>query len=291
MNNIESVFEKNKPNISKSSIKTYTSIIRSVCKKTGLNVDELSANVEKIVDTYKDLKQSSRKTIYATLYVFTENKKFQTLMVDDSNASSITASKHEKTEAQEASWINKEQIEKIYNEHKQQANVCYKKGTLSMADLQTIQQYIIICLLGGIFIAPRRLLDYTEFKIKNIDKSTDNYLDKSNLIFNAYKTKKYYNQQSVDCPKELKSILNKWIKNNPNDYLLFDANGNKLTSVKLNQRLVKVFGNKTSVNIMRHVYLTDKFSDEIERQKKMDKVASDMGTSSSQVVGTYIKKE
>jgi hypothetical protein len=291
MNNIESIFEKNKPNISKSSIKTYTSIIRSVCKKTGLNVDELSSNVDKIVDTYKDLKQSSRKTIYATLYVYTENKKFQTLMVDDSNASSITASKHEKTEAQEASWINKEQIETIYNEHKQQANLCYKKGTLTMADLQTIQQYIIICLLGGIFIAPRRLLDYTEFKIKNIDKSADNYLDKSNLIFNAYKTKKYYNQQSVECPKELKTILTKWIKNNPNDYLLFDANGNKLTSVKLNQRLVKVFGNKTSVNIMRHVYLTDKFGDEIERQKKMDKVASDMGTSSSQVVGTYIKKE
>ena len=290
MNSIESVFEKNKPNISKSSIKTYCSIIRSVCKKTDLDVKDLNTNVEKIVNTYKELKPSSRKTIYATLYVYTGNKEYQKQMVDDSNASSITASKHEKTEAQESSWISKEQIEKIYNDHKQQANICYKKGTLTMADLQTIQQYIIICLLGGIFIAPRRLLDYTEFKIKNIDKSTDNYFDKSNLIFNNYKTKKYYNQQTVEINKELKSILTKWIKSNPTDYLLFDANGNKLTSVKLNQRLVKAFGNKTSVNIMRHVFLTDKFGDEIERQKKMDQVAEQMGTSASQVVNTYIKK-
>ena len=287
--NIQETFKKNRPNLSDSSIKTYCSIIRSVCKKTDLDAKDLNTNAEKIIASYKELKPSSRKTILSALFVLTGNKDFQKSMVDDSTASSVTASKHEKTDSQEASWINKEQIEKIYNEYKQQANVCYKKGTLSMADLQTIQQYIIICLLSGIFIAPRRLLDYTEFKIKNIDKSTDNYLDKSNLIFNAYKTKKYYNQQSVECPKELKSILTKWIKNNPTDYLLFDANGNKLTSVKLNQRMAEIFGNKTSVNIMRHVFLTDKFGDEIERQKKMDKVATDMGTSSSQVVGTYIK--
>ena len=31
--------------------------------------------------------------------------------------------------------------------------------------------------------------------------------------------------------------LKKWIKNNTNEYLLFDSNGGKLTRVKLNQRL------------------------------------------------------
>ena len=61
-----------------------------------------------------------------------------------------------------------------------------KKSKLNMTDLQTIQQYIILCLLSGIFIAPRRSLDYTEFKISNIDKDTDNYLDKNELVFNKY---------------------------------------------------------------------------------------------------------
>ncbi len=75
------------------------------------------------------------------------------------------------------------------------------------------------------------------------------------------------------------------------EYLLFDSNFEKLTSVKLNQRFEKIFGKKTSVNILRHVYLTSKFGDEIERSKKMSDIAQDMGTSSAQVIGTYIKKE
>jgi len=160
-----------------------------------------------------------------------------------------------------------------------------------MTDLQTIQQYIILCLLSGIFIAPRRSLDYTEFKISNIDKDADNYLDKNELVFNKYKTAKFYNEQRVSCPKELLSILKKWIKTNNNDYLLFDSNGEKLTSVKLNQRLEKIFGKKVAVNLLRHSFLTDRFKDEIERKSAMDKVAQNMGTSSAQVIGTYIKNE
>ena len=35
--------------------------------------------------------------------------------------------------------------------------------------------------MSGIYIPPRRSLDWTEFKIKNIDKAEDNYLDKINL--------------------------------------------------------------------------------------------------------------
>jgi len=160
-----------------------------------------------------------------------------------------------------------------------------------MNDLQTIQNYIILCLLGGIFIAPRRSLDYTEFVTKNIDKKLDNYLDKNELVFNKYKTAKFYDEQRVECPKELLTILKKWIKNHDNEYLLFDSNGSKLTSVKLNQRLNKIFSKNCSVNILRHVYLTDIFKDEIERKSTMDKVAQNMGTSSSQVIGTYIKNE
>ena len=151
--------------------------------------------------------------------------------------------------------------------------------------------YIILCLLGGIFIAPRRSLDYTEFKIKSINKDDDNYLDKNELVFNKYKTAKFYAEQRVNCPKELKSILTKWIKINDSNYLLYDSNGGKLTSVKLNQRLNKIFGKKASVNLLRHSYLTDKFGDEIERKSTMANVAEDMGTSSAQVIGTYIKKD
>jgi len=160
-----------------------------------------------------------------------------------------------------------------------------------MSDLQDIQNYIILCLTSGIYIPPRRSLDWTEFKIKNINKSEDNYLDKNEFVFNRYKTARFYNEQRVTCPKPLLSILKKWIKTSNNDYLLFDSNGGKLTSVKLNQRLNRIFGKACSVNILRHVYLTDKFGDEIERGRVMSNTAEAMGTSSQQVIGTYIKKD
>ena len=37
--------------------------------------------------------------------------------------------------------------------------------------------------MSGFYIPPRRNLDYTEFKIKNIDKEQDNFINKNELIF------------------------------------------------------------------------------------------------------------
>jgi hypothetical protein len=82
----------------------------------------------------------------------------------------------------------------------------------------------------------------------------------------------------------------KWIKTSPNDYLLFDNNGNKLNSVKLNQRLNKIFNGKISTNALRHSYLTDKFGDTIEKNKQIANTMEQMGSSSSQLE-VYVKKD
>ena len=44
-----------------------------------------------------------------------------------------------------------------------------------------------------------------------------------------------------------------------NEYLFIDNNCNKLTPVKINQRLNKIFGRKASVNILRHSLITEKY--------------------------------
>jgi integrase len=282
---------KLRPTLSDGSLKTYTSILRSLHKKIfggDIQKDDFD-ETEKILTHLDNLPPNKRKTILSALVVISGKPDYRKEMLQDIKEYSNDAKQMKKSETQEANWVSKDEILNLYNQHKQDAISCYKKSKLNMNDLQTIQNYIIMCLLGGIFIAPRRSLDYTEFKIKSINKEDDNYLDKNELVFNKYKTAKFYNEQRVSIPKELKSILTKWIKNNDSDYLLFDSNGSKLTSVKLNQRLNKIFGKNCSVNILRHVYLTDKFGDEIERSKKMANVAENMGTSSAQVIGTYIK--
>ena len=65
------------------------------------------------------------------------------------------------------------------------------------------------------------------------------------MIFNSTE------KEIVEVPKPLQSILKKWITINPTEYLLFDTNKNKLSSVKLNQRLNKIFNNKkVSINAL-----------------------------------------
>jgi hypothetical protein len=64
---------------------------------------------------------------------------------------------------------------------------------------------------------------------------------------------------------------------------------NKLSSVKLNQRLNKIFDNrKISVNGLRHSYLTDKYAKTSEENKKLEKDMSAMG-SSKEMSQVYIK--
>ncbi len=174
---------------------------------------------------------------------------------------------------------------------KKNADLLYKKSQLTSNDLQQIQSFIIISLLGGIFIPPRRSLDYVNFKIKDVDREKDNFIDKNELVFNSYKTAAYYGQQRVEIPPILKAIIAKWIKVNSNPYLLFDTNLGQLSSVKLNQRLNKLFGNrKVSVNMLRHSYVTEKYQDSIKMNENMANDLTSMGSSKNMELN-YIKKE
>ena len=127
-------------------------------------------------------------------------------------------------------------------------------------------------------------------KIKDIDKSVDNYFIGKRLVFNSYKTAKTYGQQELVIPDTLSKILKKWIAVNPTNYLLFDSANNKLTNVKLNQRLNKIFDyKKVGVNQLRHTYLSDKYQSTIKANNDMAKDMKDMGSSTIQE-RVYIKK-
>jgi hypothetical protein len=142
-----------------------------------------------------------------------------------------------------------------------------------------------------VYIPPRRSKDFVDFKIKNIDKDKDNYMEKNTFVFNSYKTSKFYGKQVVQIPVKLRNIIQRWMKINPTEYLFFDSNFNQLSSVKLNQRLNKIFGGmKVSVNMLRHAYLTDKYSDTLNQQKEMKETMNKMG-SSLQQADVYIKED
>ncbi len=291
---ISKSLKETRATLGESSIKTYTSVLRSLHRKV-FGDDEVSMdnfkNTEKIMDFLKDMPANRRKTILSALVVLTGEEKYKKNMAEDVTTYNHEIAKQQTTPAQDAAWVDKSQLDAIFLGLKQTAEMLYKKAHLTPSDLQHIQDYIMLACMGGFFIPPRRSLDYCLFKIKGVDKTKDNYLDKSSFVFNTYKTAKTYGKQVVEIPKELKTILNKWMKMNPTEHLLFDTNMNPLNSVKVNQRLGKIFksiSTGTSVNALRHSFLTTKYGETIKQKKEIEKDMSEMG-SSANMITTYVK--
>lgn len=290
---IVKILKEKRPNISNTSLKTYESILRNLYNKIWNN-DKYNMNLfntesKKVLDHLKSLPSNKRKTILSALVVITDNKDYRELMLDDIKEYNKEEAKQTKTKEQDLNWVEKDDLNKLYNALKNNAKMIYKKENITNNDLQELQNYIIVSLLGGFYIPPRRSKDYVNFKIKNIDKNKDNYIDKNEMVFNSYKTAKTYGTQRVEVPKELMTILKKWIKINPTDYLLFDISKSQLSNVKLNQRLNKLFGKKAGVNMLRKSYLSDKYADLIETKDNLTKDFKDMGSSLLQE-NIYIKK-
>ena len=292
--NIKEYIKNKRSTLSKSSIDTYNSILvnlyKSVFDKDEINTDDFNDS-KKILKHLDTLPNNKRKTILSALVVITDNDDYRKQMLKDIDDFNTDINKQEKTETQKNNWIDTLDINELYSDLKKTAQALYRLKHLSPSDYQLIQNYVIISLLGGIYIPPRRSKDYIDFKIKNINTETDNYLKGKKLYFSSYKTSKTYGLQVIDIPTQLHTILKKWISINPTEYLFFDSKMNRLTNVKLNQRINKLFNNKkVGVNSFRHAFLTDKYKNLSDKLDEMDSDFKKMGSSRSQFK-TYVKND
>jgi len=288
MDSLKEVLKDKRPNLSDKSINTYASVLKTIMKNMKFdNVKQLN-NDKKVLEYLAEMKPNTRKTRLSALFVLTENEAYKKNMLEDVNAYNNSMKSQTKNDKENENWITKDELFEIYNNLKKDTNVLFRKKNKNMSDLQDIQAFVMLSLF--VLLPPRRALDYSEMKIKNIDKTKDNYIKGNNLIFNIYKTSKQKGQQIIEVPKQLKSILNKWVKINTTDYLLFDNKGGKLTSVKINQRFKKLFGKNFSVNMFRKLFLSTKYADTMEQMKNLEKDMEKMGSSKSQV-NHYVKTD
>jgi len=279
---ISDLIKQKRPNLNEKSVKTYTSILKTISKDLKFNDVKDFKKTKEILEHLKNMPGSVRKTRLSALLVITGNGEFKEQMLEDINNYNKDKKNGNKNEKEIEAWMTKEEIKKIFNNLKKRASVNYKKGDLKMKELQEIQDFVMLALFT--LIPPRRALDYTEMKIKNIDTEKDNYIKNKTMVFNIYKTSKTKGQDKIEIPKELKLILNKWLRVNPTEYLLFDCKGNKLSSVKVNQRFNKIMNKPNfSVNMFRKVFLTDKYKDTIEKMKDLEEDLEDMGSSKKQI--------
>jgi integrase len=209
-------------------------------------------------------------------------------MVDDCKKVNENYKSQTKTEKEKINWISMEEIKEVYNHLKTKVDEMIKN---KMIHHNTYIDFLLVALLSGVIVPPRRSLDYALMKVKNFDEKTENYIKNSKFYFNQYKTSKKYGEQTLAIPKELLGYIKKWTKFQSNEYLLFSSNNKHLSSSQITKHLNRIFGGKNiSVDILRHVYLSNYYKD-IPKVKEMENLASSMGHSISTAINQYIKKD
>lgn len=289
---IPSRLKENRPELSASTLKTYTSILNSLYKRVFGTDDPKMKNFEKWEEIMKDLKDkpvSSRKTALSALFVLTGLQKYNELMRDGIAEYKEDVSKREMSDKQKEVFKTQDEIKQIVEEHRKRAELLYKKNGRNVKDMQDIQDYIILALASGVYLPPRRA-EWVKFKIANINPDVDNYIkDGKEFVFNTFKGSDKKGQQVIGIPPALRRILKKWLLVNPTDYLLYDVKGDPLNATKLNQRLGKIFGKGFSINGLRHSYLSSKYQDTIKLNEEMAEDMQKMGSSTAQQ-NIYIQK-
>ena len=279
---------KNRQNLGVSSIKTYISILSNLNKKMNgdPNLEWFQTDHVKILDYLDDKNDQTKKTTLSALFILTGLKEYQIEMNSIMKKVNDIYKDQKMNTKQEENWISIDEIQRKYDAlHLNAISMLNKKKILNE---NVMIEFLLMSFLSGILIPPRRSLDFSELKIRNFDVKTDNYYKSGKLYFNKYKTSKTYGLQIVDLPKELNTILKKWIKINTKDFMIYSSNGKQLSCPQITRILNKIFGKRISTSMLRHVYLTNIYKD-VPKINQMQDLANEMGHSVSTAL-EYIKR-
>jgi len=193
-----------------------------------------------------------------------------------------------KSEKQEANWLSQDVI---LQKQKQYMAYLPKKSKKELTETEYNFLLELVVLSLYTLTPPRRSLDYLNMVVGSDTSNLEfNYYNNGIFIFNNFKTNKTYSTQIEAVPKELNDILKVYLKFKPTcDKLLCFYDGTPFKhSNQITRILNKIFGNKISVNLLRNIYITSKFSPAIQDMKD---TAEAMGTSVNQLQNTYAKQD
>ena len=183
--------------------------------------------------------------------------------------------------------MSESEVKDVYNAELK--NALTMLLTKSVFNESRFIQFLLVAFLSGAVIPPRRSMDYGEMMIRNYDPKVDNYYKAGKFYYNKYKTAKTYGLQTLDVPKEINTIIKKWVKINPTDYMLYSTNKQKLSSPQISRILNGAFGGRQiSTNMLRHIYLSNVYKN-VPALSSMQNLATDMSHSVSTAM-EYIKR-
>ena len=295
---------KNKQ-ISQSSLNLYLKNLKRLNDGEEIKNFNFLKNVNTITEKIKDYKPNTRRTyLISIVSLLKQEPKFATLydkyykLLMEYNKELKT--NNDKSETQKENWITQNDV---INKQKELMGVIPElKKKITTSQFNKLLDLLVLSLYT--LQAPRRNLDYLNMNVinkYNPELSTDNnYLDLSSgvFIFRNFKTKKTYLDQVIKISDDLMDIIKIYLKYHPlkkemkgkfNVPLLVDIEGNKFNnSNEITRLLNKVFDKKIGSSMLRNIYLTSKYSNNL---KNLKEDANAMGTSSNTAENQYIKLE
>lgn len=301
--------------ISPSSLNLYTkNLIRLNDGKEIKNLKFLK-NTENILDKIKDYKPNTRRTYIISIVSLLKQEpklkklydQYYKILLEYNNN---LKNNNDKSESQNENWISQDQVLEKQKELENILPVIINKKSINQEQYDKLFNLLILSLYT--LNPPRRNLDYLKMNIvskyvpdiaSNIlpeIKENNNYIDllNKNFIFKNYKTKKTYKEQVVPINDKLNEIIKVYLKFHPlkkeikkkiSVPLLVDFEGNEYkNSNDITRILNKIFGKKIGSSMLRNIFLTDKYSNNL---KELNNDVKEMGTSSNTANTNYIKTD
>jgi hypothetical protein len=107
--------KQNRPNLSASSLKTYSSVLRNLQKNMkGEGLEWFSNNDRDILEYLKDKTPQTKKTTLSALFVLTKQQSFKDVMMTVMKSVNDTNKEQKKNVKQEENWMSVTEIKEKY---------------------------------------------------------------------------------------------------------------------------------------------------------------------------------
>ena len=302
----------NKRNIKPNSLKAYLISLQKThdfIEGEG-ELEDLNflKNEEQVVEKLQELKLSTQKNYLSAIIVAldamndegdydSELEYYRGYLAELQKQHQEEQEKQQKTKSQDENWASMKELRKVMNGYK--ADIMERelltKPELNRKQFDLVQKWVVANLFLDDENPPTRL-DYAPMKVikeEDFEKLSDDEKDDANYLvlksrnkkyfhFGEYKTAKKYGANVIPVGKKLNSVLNIWLRINPTDSLLLNSQGKPQTANGLGKYITKVFeptGKKIGVNMLRHIFITEKFAPQLdEKQEVAKKMGHSVGT-------------
>lgn len=293
-------------NITESSLKLYLNNLRRLNGGEFPKSFSFLKNTEKILGDLEKYKPNTRRSylisIITTLKHDPKQKKLYAKYYEHLDKyNKEGAVNNEKSDTQKENWIEQSEVKEVYTKMTEEVQPLLQQKKLSPSEYEKVLRWVVLSLYT--LQKPRRNADYQKcLVVKKVPAEMNqdfNYLDlnTNSWKFNNYKTKGTYKMQEVAVSPEMSNVIASYLKFHPLKShlkkktdaipLLVDFQGEPFsTNNAITRMLNKIFGKKIGVSMLRNIFLTDKFGNEM---KELKDTAEEMGTSSSTIQNQYVK--